>query len=321
MPNRAILLICILFPLVARAQTTRPIPQVDRVLIISIDGCRPDLLLRADTPRMHRLIESSSFTFWARTTAVSTTLPSHVSMLTGVVPEVHGISWNDDLPLSQRVFPSVPTLFELAKRRGYTTALASGKRKFNIFDKPGTIDWSFFPATPTTEDAEVTSHATQILREHRPNVMVVHLPSNDNAGHAKGWGSVEQMAALARADRCVGELLDVLGELKLIDSTVIILTADHGGAGRTHGPDDPRSRTIPWIVAGPRIRKNFDLTIIQELNVETFDTFATSCALLGVPVQRKINGKFVTQILDEAELLKQKESPATEPATQPASAG
>jgi arylsulfatase A-like enzyme len=238
-----------------------------------------------------------------------------------VVPEVHGITWNDDLPLAKRVFPNEPTLFELAKRRGYTTALASGKRKFNIFDKPGTVDWSFFPATPTTEDAEATSHAIQILREHRPNVMVVHLPGNDNAGHATGWGSPEQMAALARADRCVGELLDGIAELKLVDSTVIILTADHGGAGRTHGPDDPRSRTIPWIVAGPGIRRNFDLTGIQELNVETFDTFATSCALLGIPVQRRINGKFVTQILDEAELLKQKDAPATEPATQPAGAG
>ena len=69
------------------AQTTRPVPGIDHVLIISVDGLRPDVLLRADTPNMHTLFHNGSFTFWARTTAQSITLPSHVSMLTGVVPE------------------------------------------------------------------------------------------------------------------------------------------------------------------------------------------------------------------------------------------
>jgi len=92
----------------------------------------------------------------------------------------------------------------------------------------------------------------------------------------------------------------------------VILSADHGGAGRTHGPEDPRSRTIPWIIAGPGIRRNFDLTRIADLNVETTDTFATACALLNIPIERRISGKFVSQILSDGELLK----PAA-PTTQP----
>src|ERR1700728_1158685 len=112
------LLIVVLVAVPAFAQTTRPVPAIERVLIISIDGCRPDLLLRADTPVIHGLLAKASFSFWARTTAESVTLPSHVSMLTGVTPVKHGIQWNADLPLMHPVYPAYPaypTLFQLAK--------------------------------------------------------------------------------------------------------------------------------------------------------------------------------------------------------------
>src|SRR3954469_13022041 len=116
------------------APTTKPGGPVPRVLIISIDGLRPDLLIRGDTPVIHKLLDEGCYTFWARTAPASTTLPAHVSMLTGVTPEVHGIMWHADLPLSRPVYPAAPTLFEMAKRRGYKTAIAAGKSKFEVFD-------------------------------------------------------------------------------------------------------------------------------------------------------------------------------------------
>ena len=308
----------------ASAQTPvnpRPVEQVRRVLIISIDGLRPDLLLRARTPNIRALFEGGTYTFWARTTAASITLPSHVSMLTGVVPEVHAIMWNADLPLDKPVYPNAPTLFELAKKSGYSTALCAGKSKFTIMAKPGTIDWGYYPSTLTSENPEVISQALAILREHRPDVMVVHLPSVDNAGHAKGWGTPEMMAAIEQSDECVGQLVRALDELRLRDSTMILLTADHGGAGRTHGPEDPRSRTIPWIVNGPGIRKGFDLTRQGDLDVETYDTFTTTCQMLGIRIERRVRGRFVSQILEQRELLQPPAGghpqPLTAPATQP----
>jgi predicted AlkP superfamily pyrophosphatase or phosphodiesterase len=307
-------------PLGAQPQP-KPVPQIERVLIISIDGLRPDLLLRGDTPNLRKLYEGGCYTFWARTTAASTTLPSHVSMLTGVVPEVHAIMWNADLPLAEPVYPLAPTLFELAKKRGYTTAIASGKSKFSLLGRPGTLDWSYFPSTVTSEDPEVIANAERLIRAHRPQVMVVHLPSVDNAGHAKGWGSPQQMEAIAGADACVGRLLAALDELGLRDSTMVLVTADHGGAGRTHGPEDARSRTIPWIVSGPGIKKGFDLTRLQDSEVETYDTFTTCCTMLGIPIERRVRGKFISQILEHQELV-QPAAPAREPgaipATQPA---
>lgn len=270
-----------------------------RVLIISIDGLRPDLLLRARTPYIRELFESGSYSFWARTVPHAITLPSHVSMLTGVPPRRHGVEWNADLPLTKPVYPKSLTLFAVAKKAGYTTALVAGKMKFDTMCVPGTLDWQFIPETEKAEDADVAARAIQIIASHRPQVMAIHLPTVDNVGHAAGWATPQQMAAIEQADAHVGAILAALRGANLRESTTILLTADHGGAGRTHMADDARARHIPWIINGPGIRKGLDLTTFEPLVINTEDTFATACKLLNIPIGPRIEGKPVTAVLEQ----------------------
>ncbi len=112
------------------------------------------------------------------------------------------------------------------------------------------------------------------------------------------------MAELEIVDHGIGQIVETLTDAKLLDETAILVSADHGGAGRTHGPDDPRSRHIPWIIAGPGIRPNFDLTRINTLEIHTEDTFATGCYLLGIHLKTRVEGKPITEILMNDELLK-----------------
>lgn len=283
----------------------RPVPQIHKALVVSIDGLRPDLLLLARTPNIRALIARGAYSMWARTTPNAITLPSHVSMMTGVTPRRHEIEWNRDLPLKQPVYPRVPTLFETAKRHGYTTALAAGKDKFDIFDRPGVLDWKHLPKTVTSETAAVIGPAVQIIREHRPDVMMVHLPSVDNVGHLIGWATPRQLQAIEDADAAVGQLLKAMDDAQVSDSTLLIVTSDHGGAGRSHWPDDFRARYIPWIAVGPGIR-HIDLTTYPKLVINTEDTFATVCWMLGIPPTiADMDGQPVKLILEQspAELL------------------
>ena len=313
-PFACVIFLVLATPTLLVAQTTLPATtapgkaardnaRAKRAVIISVDGLRPDVLLRAEAPRIRAMMQGGSFTLWSRSTAVSITLPTHVSLLTGVEPQVHGIHWNGDLPLSQPVYPRVSTIFELAKKSGYSTGAVTGKSKFNVLNKPGTIDHAYWPDEAKSDDADVAANAQQMLRSHQPELFFVHFPGVDNVGHKVGWGTPEQLAAVAEADKCVGQIIDTLAEMKLLDQTLIILTADHGGAGRTHGADDFRSRHVPWIAVGPGVRKNHDLTMNRDLIVETYDTFATVCAMLDIPVGGKRTGKFVEDILEKRELL------------------
>lgn len=294
--------VLLVLALVARspAQTTRPIPQIRKVVIISVDGLRPDLAIRADTPNIHALMNAGSFTLWARTTAESVTLPSHTSMLTGVTPVKHWIQWNQDLPLNHPVYPMFPTIFELAKQAGYTTAMVAGKSKFINLDKPGTLDWIFVPATTKVEDPEVAVAAVQIILAHQPDLLFVHLPSVDNVGHLYGWSSPQQMEAIHQADASIGLVLWALDRLHVRDSTFILVTSDHGGAGLSHRPDDERSRHIPWIVVGPHVRRGLDLTIYENLQIDTEDTFSTVAYVLGIPIIKPVDGHPVMEIFDRS---------------------
>ncbi len=283
------------------AAATRPSPPLQqRVVIISIDGLRPDLMIRVDAPHVRRLIAAGASTFWAHGVDVSYTLPAHVSMLTGVVPDRHGVTWNDHI---EQAYPNVPTLFSLAKRASLTTALAVGKTKFVALTPPESLDWKFQPMDEPNPDATVAEHAATIIREHRPHVLFVHFATVDAVGHEHGWGSPPQLEALTLADAALGKVIVALDESKLRDSTLILLTSDHGGAGRAHEPGDVRTRHIPWIAAGPGVQAGLDLTRYTDLTVRTEDTFATACTWLGLSLPPNLDGKTIHQIFEKRELL------------------
>jgi len=280
-------------------------PLAHRALVISIDGLRPDVMLRAHAPAIRSLMERGTFTMWARTTDMAVTLPSHTSMLTGVPPAKHGVVWNSEQPADHVTYPKSPTLFEVAHAGGLTTAMVAGKAKFWGLDKPGTIDHAWAPRDPdvrdaATSDSAVADTVVRWIERWRPQVMFVHLPEVDFAGHHQGWGSAAQIAAVENADACVERVLEALARAGLTDSTIVLLSADHGGTAKSHGPDDPHSRYIPWIVAGPGIRANLDLTSIKTPEVRTEDTFATVCDLLGLTPTAPVDGHPVAAIRRES---------------------
>ena len=306
----------------------RPAATGKRVLIISIDGLRPDLALLADAPNIRSLIKEGAYSLWAQTLPIGRTLPSHTSMMTGVPMEKHGIIWNDDIPLRPRKynFPHVPTLFEFARKAGYSTSLVAGKCKFEALAEPGVVDWVVLPEKPKKigpdgkpivppkpdadgmtpydhkhDDAWIASEAAAIIAKHKPHVMLVHFPRVDTAGHAKGWGSPVQLEAIARADEALGTVLETLRKTKLFDNTLIILTADHGGYGKGHDGKDPRGLHIPWIARGPGVKKGYDLTQ-NKLVINTMDTFATAAMHLGIKLtaEDEIEGKPVGDAFESA---------------------
>src|SRR5262249_1988393 len=149
-------------------------------MIISVDGLRADLLLRAAAPNMRRLMKEGSYTFWARTVPEALTLPAHLSMLTGVSPQRHEVTWNAHI---EQAFSAAPTIFEMPSQAGLTTACVAGKTKFVVLDKPGTLHWKYLPQNEPNTDLEVSRHAVQLLKEHQPQVVFVHLAGVDDTGH------------------------------------------------------------------------------------------------------------------------------------------
>jgi hypothetical protein len=261
-------------------------PALTGVLVISIDGLRPDALQLADTPNLDWLIARGAITWQAQTILPSVTLPAHASMLSGSTPQVHGVNWNDYAP--ERGYIQVPTLFSVTHDAGLTTAMFVGKVKLEHLARPGTVDTY---AYVTGGDAQVAGRAADYLREVSPDVLFVHLPDVDTIGHMHGWLSSPQLDFVTQADAAVGTLLDTLEALGQLDSTLIVVTADHGGIGTVHGGNDPESMTIPWLVAGPGVRQGYEV----KGNVFIYDTAATVVWALGLSLPVEWEGRPVVE--------------------------
>ncbi len=250
----------------------------DHVIVISIDGLRPDAIEKYGAKTLQRLIREGAYTLEAQTIYPSKTLPSHTSMLTGVPPEVHGIAFNDRQEGSGVV--RVPTMFELAKARGFSTAAFFSKAKFHHLVRPGSLDYWQGPssnighwmATRTVPDA------VDYMKHERPNLMFVHVGEPDFAGHTFGWMSFAYKWAVKRADGAVDTVLKAADKTYGRGNYTVIVTSDHGGHDRDHGSDDPRDMTIPWIAWGKGVQAGMALSD----SIRTMDTAATALWVLGI---------------------------------------
>ena len=99
------------------------------------------------------------------------------------------------------------------------------------------------------DDDVVVGETIDLLRRYQPDVTLTYLVSTDLAGHAVGWGSDEYLAAAARIDALLADLIDAAGP-----ESAIVVTTDHGGVGRGHfEPLDDILETFV-IVRSARIR-------------------------------------------------------------------
>ncbi len=259
-------------------------PRAQHVFIVSFDGGKPEVMKRSPMPLTLAMAQSGAATWNAQTVFPSVTLVSHTSMLTGVSPAKHGIRWNDWIP--RRGLVKIPTIFGLAQRNGYTTAMFAGKPKFRHLNVPGTLDRF---AIPSYSARVVAKTAAQYIVEHKPNLTFIHFADPDGAGHQFGWGTPQQVKAFADSDKALQTLRDAVKAAGIEKQSVFILSADHGGHDKTHGTNRPDDMTIPWIVWGAAVKPRFEI----KTPVSTMDTAATALWLLDVPVPASFEGKAV----------------------------
>jgi predicted AlkP superfamily pyrophosphatase or phosphodiesterase len=249
------------------------------VVLVSIDGLRPDAIAKFEAPTLLRLMQEGTYTLKARTIDPSKTLPSHTSMLTGEPPERHQVLWND-VASAERDVIDLPNIFSVARSQGYRTAAFFSKAKFQPLQREGTLDYSQAPGGwfGRWSSSRTVADAVNYLTDARPNLLFVHLTDPDAAGHGSGWMSDAYGEGVRAADAALGRLLQATTATYGAGNYSVIVTADHGGHGTNHGSADPRDVTIPWIAWGRGVKPG----VLDSTSVRTMDTASTVLWLLGL---------------------------------------
>ena len=226
--------------------------QVHRVVLVVLDGLRPDAISRFRLQHVARLAQRGAATLRGRTVSPSITPCAMASLLTGAAPERHGFQ-------SEHFFLSRPrgTLHPLAKelsRHSLPTSFFMPRVPFlmkGIASRIASL-LGLGEARFQGRDAhEVLAAARQNLDTQRRGLIVMHWLDADRAGHEFGWMSPEYGASASTMDRALGRLGTIID---LADpATLVIALADHGGGGATpkhHDSAHPLDTTIPVLLAG-----------------------------------------------------------------------
>ncbi|QEH37157.1 Choline-sulfatase [Aquisphaera giovannonii] len=258
------------------------VPRAGHVVIIGVDGLSPDGLLKAKVPVVDRLKREGAWSFHARGVMPTVSSPNWASMIMGAGPEQHGVLSNEWQPGKSSITPTAqahggfPTVFGILREQ-------RPKSKIGIFHdwdgfarlvEPGVADVVLNPKGPQA----TVEKAVEYIMKEKPTLTFIHLDHVDHAGHHDGHGTPQYYAAVAEADRLIGEVLRALERAGMAGDTLVLITADHGGKGKGHGGNTMGELEIPWIVAGPGVARGKEIGS----PVNTFDTAATVAAVLGI---------------------------------------
>ena len=284
------------------------------VVLVVIDTLRSDAVARAHTPVLDSLARSGS-TVERAWSPGTWTVPSMVSMFSGMPIAAHG--WNGPSgPLEETpAVPVVPLLAEVLRDHGFaTTALCANIRMQGLGFERGFDTWDFL-----TDDRMIDTLAVRLAgTETRRRFVYLHLmgphsplrPTEEAAarwdldptraagrgigiGEAKrdpeGMGDTYRNAyhaVVEDTDVRLGGILEVLAPL--LDDALLIVTSDHGEMlgehdGRfAHGSGVWESLThVPLVVVnGAPLPSTLGLAALPDLVSRTLDVSASwECAV------------------------------------------
>ncbi len=278
-------------PLAGRVVTSSRDRAADLVVVVSIDGLRADAVLPSH-PTLDLLGRQGVRAERALTIRRSTTLASHASMLSGVDDDQHGLTWNSWRP--HRGGIRFPTALRVAARAGLPAALFVTKPKLQHLLGPDADGVAFTLSRGGC--AGVVRRAEPWLRDTAAGVAMLHFPEPDSAGHRRGWMSRAYRAAVVAADACLGDVVRAIRTRpRGTERVLLIVTADHGGHGRSHGTLREVDRRIPWLAWGGAARRGGRI----DREIQTMDTAATVLAALGLPRLEGLRGEVVHEALRE----------------------
>lgn len=289
------------------------------VILISIDTLRSDRLpmygyKNVETPHLDAL-RNDGVLYEHAYSHTPLTLPSHSSMLTGLLPSEHGIRDNVGYDLAA----SVPTITETLKARGYATGAAVSAwvlrretgldRGFDLYDDSVEVLAGKERMISNIQRAgEATAGVAKewIARQTRPVFFMLHIyephtpytpPEPFNSRYTDKYDG-----EIAHADQIVGDFLQSLKDQGLYDKALIILLSDHGEGLGDHGEEEHgmflyrESIQVPLVVKLPQQKFAGDSVSSP---VQLIDVVPTILERTGVTMNAKLPGRSLAAFLNE----------------------
>lgn len=237
---------------------------IKRVVIIGVDGAGA-FFREADTPNLDKIFANGAVSYDVLTSKPTISAQCWGAMLHGVTPEFHRLT--NSIVSSQPYPPdsAFPSIFRVVRENDPDAKMASfcNWNPVNI----GIIEDGLGIVKGTGNDANVTAQACEYLKENDPTILFIHYDEVDGAGHGAGYGTERHLAQIHTTDGYIQQVYEALKNRDMLDSTLFMVTADHGGQGRSHGGWTDAEKYIMLAATGPGIvQGSFDQTEVRDIS-------------------------------------------------------
>ncbi|KAI8975016.1 alkaline-phosphatase-like protein [Pilobolus umbonatus] len=211
------------------------------VILISLDGFRPDYLDRNITPNLQYLAADGIMAKYMHPSFPPSTFPNHWTLVTGLYPEAHGIVGNSfydpsikatfyhnnaSITADNKWWKGEPIWMtsRINRKRSASVMWPGSETKHNSPDKVIEFNHSM----TMREKMDITLNWIDLPYDDRPQIITVYAPQIDREGHDEGPEGVDVNKQLAEADYAIGYLMRGLVERDLDHHVHVIVVSDHG---------------------------------------------------------------------------------------------
>ena len=262
------------------------------VLVIGIDGCRPDALATARTPHLDRLIREGIYFDGtdirdpdATDKADTISGPGWSNIFTGVWPDKHGVLDNRFTAPNYDRYPHFFSRLRQTHPNAVTASFSTWKPVSEVIVRDATVNEHYPKEGNDYElgDAQAAAACATLIRDEAPDAVALYLGQVDETGHRHGFhpSVAEYIAAIERVDEHIGEVLAAIDHNRASATEWLVLVCtDHGGQGTGHGGGhrDPEVRRTFLIVSGNGAAQGR-----SEKPTYQVDVVATALTYLNVP--------------------------------------
>ena len=260
------------------------------VIMVGIDGAGV-FFHNAKTPLIRGMFEQGAGADPALTVYPTESAQCWCTMLTGIMPEEHGLTMENIGEVEYKGKAEHPDIFALIRKAHPEAKLASFSHWSPI--NTGIIDDGIGVVKDTGQDDYLTERACEYVKAERPEFLFIHFDSVDDHGHGCGYGSEKYLAQLDLVDGYTARVFEAFSEAGIADDTLFIVTTDHGGINGSHGGWSDEEKYVFFVMTGKTVRK----CAIPDMNVREIP--AIIAYALGIPGVPDADGKDPARLFTE----------------------
>ena len=242
-------------------------PRAKHVILIGLDGWGAYSVSKAEMPNVKKLMDDGSYTLKKRSVLPSSSAVNWASMFMGAGPELHGYTeWYSKTPeLPSRevnkngIFPTVFSLLHESDPKAEIGCIYEWETIRCLVDTFA-LNYDKYVSEAESNPAAAAQYAADYIKKAHPNLLAVIIDNPDHVGHAAGHDTPEYYVVLKELDKYVGQIVNAVKEAGMLDETIFIVTADHGGINKGHGGKTMEEMETAFIISGKNIKKSHEIT-------------------------------------------------------------